>query len=126
MKPLNSIISEVKSESPQIRTFRLDIDLDPAPGQYVMVWIRGVDEIPMSFSGPDTITVQCVGEATQSLFEMDHNRSVCGRGYTIIVRDGRREQHWPARPIRKRLCSEGREGSAYRRRRGNGSAGVFG
>ena len=45
--------------SPQI------IDLDPAPGQYVMVWVRGVDEIPMSFSGPESITVNAVGDATQ-------------------------------------------------------------
>jgi dihydroorotate dehydrogenase electron transfer subunit len=80
MKPLNSIISEVRLESPQIRTFQLDIDLDPAPGQYVMVWIRGVDEVPMSFSGQDTITVQCVGEATQSLFEMSAGSSIGLRG----------------------------------------------
>jgi len=80
MKPLNSIISDVRPESPQIRTFRLDIDLDPAPGQYVMVWIRGVDEVPMSFSGPDTITVQSVGEATQSLFGMGAGSSIGLRG----------------------------------------------
>ena len=80
MRPINSIIQEVISEAPLVRTFRLDRDLDPAPGQYVMVWIRGVDEIPMSFSGPDTITVQSVGEATQALFQLGAGDSLGLRG----------------------------------------------
>ncbi|MBN1234640.1 MAG: dihydroorotate dehydrogenase electron transfer subunit [Methanotrichaceae archaeon] len=80
MRPINSVIEEVRSEAPLIRTFRLDKNLDPAPGQYLMVWIRGVDEIPMSFSGPDTITVQSVGKATQALFHLGAGSSVGLRG----------------------------------------------
>ena len=80
MRPINSIIQEVISEAPEVRTFRLDMNLDPAPGQYVMVWIRGVDEVPMSFSGPDTITVQSVGEATQALFQFGAGNSLGLRG----------------------------------------------
>jgi len=80
MRPLDCTITEVRSEAPLIRTFRLNRDLDPAPGQYLMLWIRGVDEIPMSFSGPDTITVQSVGEATGALFKMGAGRSVGVRG----------------------------------------------
>jgi len=80
MRPINSVINEVRSEAPLIRTFRLDRNLDPAPGQYVMVWIRGVDEIPMSFSGPDTITVQSVGEASAALFTLGAGSSVGLRG----------------------------------------------
>ncbi len=80
MKPIDCTITEVRSEAPLIRTFRLDKNLDPAPGQYLMLWIRGVDEIPMSFSGPDTITVQSVGEATAALFKMGAGRSVGVRG----------------------------------------------
>ena len=80
MRPLNCIIQEVVSEAPLIRTFRLDRQLDPAPGQYVMVWIRGLDEVPMSFSGPDTITVQSVGEATQALFSLGAGGSIGLRG----------------------------------------------
>ncbi len=80
MRPINSIIKEVRSEAPSIRTFRLDRQLDPAPGQYVMVWVRGVDEVPMSFSGPDTITVQSVGEATQALFRLGAESSIGLRG----------------------------------------------
>ncbi|MGV8175371.1 MAG: dihydroorotate dehydrogenase electron transfer subunit [Methanothrix sp.] len=80
MGPANCIIKEVHSEAPQIRTFRLDKDLDPMPGQYLMLWIRGVDEIPMSFSGRDTITVQSVGSATEALFRMGAGSSVGVRG----------------------------------------------
>ncbi len=80
MRPINCVIQEVRSETPQIRTFRLERDLDPSPGQYVMVWIRGVDEVPMSFSGPDTITVQSVGEATGALFKMGAGSSIGLRG----------------------------------------------
>jgi dihydroorotate dehydrogenase electron transfer subunit len=80
MRPINSIIQEVICEAPFVRTFRLDRDLDPAPGQYVMVWIRGVDEIPMSFSGSDTITVQSVGEATRALFQFGAGDSLGLRG----------------------------------------------
>jgi dihydroorotate dehydrogenase electron transfer subunit len=80
MRPINCIIQEVRSEAPLIRTFRLDRNLDPAPGQYAMLWIRGVDEIPMSFSGPDIITVQSVGEATRALFRMSAGSSVGLRG----------------------------------------------
>jgi len=79
MRPISCVIEEVRSEAPLIRTLRLEKKLDPAPGQYVMVWIRGVDEIPMSFSGPDTITVQSVGEATAALFKL-------GAGSTIGLR----------------------------------------
>jgi len=80
MRPINCIIEEVHSEASMIRTFRLDRNLDPTPGQYVMVWIRGVDEIPMSFSGPQTITVQSVGEATDALFSLGRGSSVGLRG----------------------------------------------
>lgn len=80
MRPIDCIIEEVHSEAPKIRTFRLDRNLQPAPGQYVMVWIRGVDEIPMSFSGPQTITVQSVGEATDALFRQGAGCSLGLRG----------------------------------------------
>jgi len=80
MRPINCIIQEVRSEAPLIRTFRLDRNLDPAPGQYAMLWIRGVDEIPMSFSGPDTITVQSVGDASAALFSLSAGSSVGLRG----------------------------------------------
>ncbi len=80
MRPANAIIQEVRSEAANIRTFRFDLNLDPAPGQYAMIWIRGVDEIPMSFSGKDMITVSSVGDATRQLFKLGAGSSLGIRG----------------------------------------------
>ena len=80
MRPIDTIILEVQSETPLIKTLRLDRSLDPHPGQYAMVWIRGLDEVPMSFSGPDTITVQSVGEASEALNSLGEGRTIGLRG----------------------------------------------
>lgn len=67
-------IRGVKRESPTVRTFDFRDRLcgKAKPGQFVMVWIPGVDEIPMSLSamhpnGLSSITVADVGEATKTL-----------------------------------------------------------
>ncbi len=80
MRPANAVIHEVRSETKTIRTFCFNLDLDPAPGQYVMLWVRGVDEIPMSFSGEKRITVNAVGDATNALFKLGAGSSVGLRG----------------------------------------------
>ena len=65
-------IQDVERESPTVKTFsfRDKLCAKAEPGQFVMVWIPGVDEIPMSLSaispkGLASITVACVGEATK-------------------------------------------------------------
>ncbi len=67
-------IMEVRRESAKVKTFTFRDRLcgKAAAGQFVMVWIPGVDEIPMSLStitadGLSSITVAEVGEATASL-----------------------------------------------------------
>ena len=67
-------IREIKEESPSVKTFTFHDTLcsKAEPGQFVMVWIPGVDEVPMSLSaiGPDgrsSIAVAKVGEATEAL-----------------------------------------------------------
>lgn len=49
--------------------------IPPKPGQFVMVWVPGVDEIPMSISGYDelgnwSITVKNIGECTNALHDL--------------------------------------------------------
>jgi len=80
MRPLAAPILEVREESPEVKTLRFDLSLDPAPGQYAMVWIRGIDEIPMSFSGPAEITVHSVGQATRALNTLQPGETVGLRG----------------------------------------------
>jgi len=80
MKPVNAVITKVVDETPTIRTFYFDTSFELIPGQFVMVWIRGVDEIPMALSYENSITVQKVGPATSALFELGECDSVGIRG----------------------------------------------
>ena len=53
---------------------------NPISGQYAMVWVRGVDEIPMGYSSIDEITVHMVGQATNALGNLKIGDSVGIRG----------------------------------------------
>jgi len=84
-------IRQVREETPTIRTFVLDARLPEArPGQFVMLWLPGVDEKPMSIAWPDPLTVSVarVGPFSTEL----HRRKVgdrvgwrgpYGRGFTL-------------------------------------------
>lgn len=76
----NVEIIGIKSESRDIKTFFFDYSFKFTPGQYVMVWIRGVDEIPMSLSHANGITVRKVGDATEALFRLNVGDSLGMRG----------------------------------------------
>ncbi|MDP2766857.1 MAG: dihydroorotate dehydrogenase electron transfer subunit, partial [Candidatus Methanoperedens sp.] len=80
MKPVNVVITKVVEETPTIRTFFFDTSFELTPGQFVMIWIRGVDELPMALSYENAITVQKVGAATSALFELGECDSLGIRG----------------------------------------------
>ncbi len=80
MRPVNAVITKIVDETPTIRTFFFDTSFESIPGQFVMVWIRGVDEIPMALSYENAITVQNVGQATSALFRLGECDSVGIRG----------------------------------------------
>lgn len=71
-------ISEVLEESREAKTFffqhRVE-DLDVLAGHFLMIWIPGVDEIPMSISYWDRpilgISVLPIGDATRALASLD-------------------------------------------------------
>jgi dihydroorotate dehydrogenase electron transfer subunit len=64
-----SRIVETRRETPLVKTFVLDADIDARPGQFVMLWLPGVDEKPMSIAGmrPLTLSVARVGPMTAEL-----------------------------------------------------------
>ncbi|MDR3102300.1 MAG: dihydroorotate dehydrogenase electron transfer subunit [Methanocalculaceae archaeon] len=66
--PVVITITAVIDETPTIKTFVFDKLFDFLPGQFCMVWVPGVDEIPMAFSAANTITVMKAGDATAALF----------------------------------------------------------
>ncbi len=80
MRPINATVLSVENETSIIKTIKFDRSIGPIPGQYAMVWIRGVDEIPMSFSDPEKITVHAVGDATRALISVQPGDSVGLRG----------------------------------------------
>lgn len=66
-------IKEIIMETKNIKTFRLDLDLPARPAQYVMLWVPGYDEKPLSISYPGKdvgITVLKKGPTTKRLHEM--------------------------------------------------------
>jgi len=89
-------ILSVTDETPTIKSFTFQDRLaaKASPGQFVMMWIPGVDEVPMSLStinpeeGSVAITIEKVGEATSKLHKMKAGevvgiRGPFGRGYTL-------------------------------------------
>lgn len=73
-------ITIVLEESPSIKTFVFDKLFNFKPGQFCMVWIPGVDEIPMAFSAANSITVMKVGDATEALFNLKAGDKIGIRG----------------------------------------------
>jgi dihydroorotate dehydrogenase electron transfer subunit len=84
-------IAEQRDETPVTRTIIFEERLSAVPGQFVMVWVPGVDEFPMSVSYATKdfgITYQVVGPGTKALAgkqvgDMIGIRGPYGKGFTI-------------------------------------------
>lgn len=80
-------IGGIKRENCDVKTFTFVDELcgKAEPGQFVMVWIPGIDEIPMSLSGitPEgrtSITVHDVGDASNALHQKKTGDQIGIRG----------------------------------------------
>jgi dihydroorotate dehydrogenase electron transfer subunit len=81
-------IQEVAVETPSVKTFYVkypEIASTVRPGQFVMVWVIGVDEIPIAVSdakGDGTIglTIARVGDATTHLHQLRNGDMIGIRG----------------------------------------------
>ncbi len=80
--PRMSRILEARRETPLVKTFVLDADIDAQPGQFVMLWLPGVDEKPMSIAGmrPLTISAARVGPMTAELHALNPGDYLGWRG----------------------------------------------
>ena len=78
--PVPVSVLRVKKETSLIRTFVFDRSFSFSPGQFVMVWIPGIDEIPMALSSENTITVQKAGDATTAMFALGTGENLGIRG----------------------------------------------
>ena len=79
-------IQKIEKETPTIKTFYFNAPkfVHAKPGQFVMVWIPGVDEIPLSVSSVDqnsvSVTVKNIGEATSAFHRMQEGSFIGLRG----------------------------------------------
>ena len=83
-------IAEVIEESYRVKTFVLEGSFEAEPGQFVMLWLPGVDEKPFSLvnSNPVTLTVARVGPFTSELHRRKPGdtlwlRGPFGNGFTL-------------------------------------------
>jgi len=89
--PYVAPIRQIQIETRRIRTFVLDMTLPEAqPGQFVMLWLPGVDEKPISIAHPDplTLTVARVGPFSTALHRAREGdllgvRGPFGRGFSL-------------------------------------------
>lgn len=80
------LLKKTKQENPFVKTLFFDDKLcrKAVPGQFIMVWVPGLDEIPMSicytFSQGASISVEKVGPATEALHALRAGELIGVRG----------------------------------------------
>jgi dihydroorotate dehydrogenase electron transfer subunit len=84
-KPRLVEILEIEEEGPSYKTFRFRDNqvAQASPGQFLMVWLPGVDEIPMAIAEIGEIsgiTAERIGEATERLHKLTPGERVGIRG----------------------------------------------
>lgn len=82
MIPRTSYITAVRVENRLVRTFVLDTDIEAEPGQFLMVWLPGVGERPISImdAAPLSLTVSRVGPFSAALHKQDVGAPIGWRG----------------------------------------------
>jgi len=71
--PIVLEVSDIREDSPNVKTYVFKHNLRAKPGQFVMVWLPGVDEVPMSIGWQtDTefhISIADAGDCTHAIHE---------------------------------------------------------
>ncbi|MBT3293188.1 dihydroorotate dehydrogenase electron transfer subunit [Candidatus Peregrinibacteria bacterium] len=82
--PKTCRILHIQKETEDVQTFTFDVSLGALPGQFVMLWIPGVDEKPFSIAGDDgkslKVTFFAVGPMSTALSKMKVGELVGVRG----------------------------------------------
>lgn len=97
--PYICTIERIVDETPTVRTlyFHDPIIADVKPGQFAMIWIPGVNELPMSIMVSDVpeyaaLTVRKRGESSTALYNLSEGQQIGVRGpygNSFEIRDGR-------------------------------------
>jgi len=79
-------IVQIRTESPSVKTFVFTDQLcsKAKPGQFLMLWIPGIDEIPLSImdasNGLVSVSVKAVGDATRHMHALEAGATIGVRG----------------------------------------------
>jgi dihydroorotate dehydrogenase electron transfer subunit len=88
-------VAERVAETPSTVTLRFPLEREAVPGQFVMLWVPGDDELPMSLSyteGPSKgVTVKGIGETSRRILALRPGEPVgvrgpYGRGFDLSPR----------------------------------------
>ena len=91
-------IKAIKQETEPVRTLTFATTLQARPGQFAMVWVPGIDEIPLSVAYDDgkgelRFTFSVVGDATKALAAMQEGDLVGLRGPFGTHYEWEKKQH---------------------------------
>ena len=81
--PVMAKITKIVDETPTAKTFFIDHAIEAEPGQFVMVWIPGIDEKPfaISYLGKNPgLTAVLRGAYTQEMFKLKIGDRIGARG----------------------------------------------
>ncbi len=73
-------VERVVRHTDSIATLIFERELHSYPGQFLMVNVFGYEEIPLSLSSPNSVTVKAVGETTRALVRFEGGELVGLRG----------------------------------------------
>ncbi len=76
-------ILDIINENKKIKTFKFKWPHKPKPGQFIMAWLPGTDEIPLAISYSDEmsgITIEALGEATMAFHDLGNGERIGIRG----------------------------------------------
>lgn len=72
--PYSVRVKKIKQETPLVRSYVFDFPLRAQPGQFVFLWLPGVEEKPISIAFDDgksyTLAIAAVGPTTNELLEV--------------------------------------------------------
>jgi dihydroorotate dehydrogenase electron transfer subunit len=77
---------QVRTESPTVKTFTFTdrLCIKAKPGQFLMLWIPGIDEIPLSImdasDGLVSVSVKAIGDATRHMHSLEAGATIGIRG----------------------------------------------
>lgn len=95
--PTTYPIAAIKQETDHVKTFTFPVSFGAKPGQFLMVWLPGVDEVPMSIAmddGKETkITFFDVGDTTKALFRCREGDLIGLRGPFGTHYEWEKKQH---------------------------------